>query len=252
VPESPQVDDELLDVEAVAARLGVGPITIYRWCRDGRLRCLKPGKAWRIRRADLEAFLQQSHRPQTLRGHLDRFLTVPDQVLTVAEDAALLTQFDAAFFQVGATRDALLVKVYDRRAVSHAALQTGLQQHGLVSEELERQGRFRWCPETSLAGGVASLQQILTEEIAPEQPIWAIFNWPSVGDMAAKLHQQETLAALMVTHARLVVSTGVVEPEPDAWPPLTEQWQLLGSLRGLIRYARTGLLLSRVVNLPVS
>jgi len=68
--------------------------------------------------------------------------------------------------------------------------------------------------------------------------------------MEVKLRQQATLAALIATHPRLVVSTGVVEPEPDAWPPLREQWQLLGSLQGLIRLARSGLLLSRVVKLP--
>src|SRR4051794_2653837 len=214
VPEITEFDDALLDVEAVASRLDVGPVTIHRWCRDGRLRCLKPGKSWRIRRADLDAFLQQSQPPQTLRGHLERFLTAPDQVLTVAEDAALLTQFDAAFFQVGAARDALLVKFYDRRAVSHTAQRAALQQHGLDVDGLDRQGRFRWCPEMSLESGAVSLQQILNEEIAAEQPIWAMFNWPSVGDMGAKLRQQQTLAALMSTHPRLVVCTGVVEPEP--------------------------------------
>jgi excisionase family DNA binding protein len=252
VPEITEFDEALLDVEAVAARLAVGSITIHRWCRDGRLRCLKPGKSWRIRRSDLDAFLMRSQQPQTLRGHLERFLTVPDQVLTVAEDAALLTQFDAAFFQAGAARDALLVKFYDRRAVSHAVQRAALQQHGLDIDGLDRQGRFRWCPETSLQGGVDSLQHILSEEMDAEQPLWAMFNWPSVGDMGAKLHQQETLAALISNHPRLVVCTGVVEPEPDAWPPIHEQWQLLDFLRGLIRYARTGLLLSRVVKLAVS
>ena len=250
MPEIPDADDALLDVEAVARRLDVGPITVYRWCRKGRLRCLKPGKSWRIRRADLDAFLQQSHRPQTMTGHLDRFLMVPDHVLTVVEDAALLTQFDAAFFQVGVTRDALLVKFYDRQATSRSAQQASLRQHGLDCAGLEQRGRFRWCPETSLEDGVASLQQIVTEANVVGQLVWAIFDWPSVGDMEAKLRQQETLAALIATHPRLVVSTGVVEPEPDAWPPIREQWQLLRCLQGLIRYARTGLLLSRVVKLP--
>jgi excisionase family DNA binding protein len=250
VPRNAGTDNDLLSVGDVARRFDVQPITVYRWCREGRLRCLKPGKSWRIRRSDLDAFLLQSQRPQTLQGHLERFLTVPDQVLTVAEDPALLTQFDAAFFQAGAARDARLVKFYDRRAVSHSVQRAALQQHGLDMDSLDRQGRFRWCPETSLEGGVASLRQILTEDIAAEQPVWVNFDWPSVGDMEAKLRQQESLAALISNHPRLVVSTGVVEPEPDAWPPIQEQWQLLGSLRGLIRYAHTGLLLSRVVKLP--
>jgi excisionase family DNA binding protein len=239
-------ENDLLDVEAVARQLDVGPITVYRWCRDGRLRCLKPGKSWRIRRTDLDAFLQQSARPHTLAEHLDRFLTVPDQILTVTEDAGLLARFDAAFFQVGAARDALLVKFYDRRAMSHSGLQASLRQHGLDVDGLEKRKRLRWSPETSLEDAVISLQRILGEE-REEQPIWAAFNWPSVGEMEAKLHQQEILSAIVATHPQLVISTGVVEPEPDAWPSLSEQWQLLSSLQGLIRYARSGLLLSRVV-----
>ena len=59
-------------------------------------------------------------------------------------------------------------------------------------------------PETSLEGGVASLRQTVTEEITAEQPIWAIFDWPNVGDMEAKLRQQETLSAFIASHPRLV------------------------------------------------
>jgi hypothetical protein len=50
---------------------------------------------------------------------------IPDQVLTVAEDAALLTLFDATFFQVGTARNALLIKYYDLRATSRSALRAG-------------------------------------------------------------------------------------------------------------------------------
>ena len=45
MPDIPDADDEPLHVEAVARRLDVGPITDYRCCRDGRLRCLKPDKS---------------------------------------------------------------------------------------------------------------------------------------------------------------------------------------------------------------
>jgi hypothetical protein len=212
---------------------------------------MKPGKAWRIRRTDLEAFLQESHRLNTLQGHLERFLTVPDQVLTVAEDAALLTQFDAAFFQVGEAHGGLMVKFYDPRATSRALLQAGLQQHGLDVASLEANGRLRWSPAKTMEAGVASLEHILGEE-GGDPPIWAIFDWPSVGEMEGKLRQQTMVAELVAAHPRLVVSTGVVEPEPDAWPPLADQWQLLSSLRGLIRFARAGLLLSRVAKPVVS
>jgi hypothetical protein len=160
-------------------------------------------------------------------------------------------QFDAAFFQVGTRHDAVLVKFYDPRTTSRSAVQASMQRHGLDVEELDAIGRLRLRAEISLEAAVASLQQIESEEPG-ETPIWALFNWPSVGEMEAKLQQQVMLANLIKTHPRLVVSTGVVEPEPVAWPPLAEQWQLLGSLRGLIRLARASLLLSRVVRLPPS
>ena len=251
MPEPPRTTLEFLSAETVAHQLDVKPVTIYRWCRDGRLRCLKLGKSWRIRQSDLDAFLRQSEGPETLTGHLDRFLMTPDQLLTVAEDADLLMQFDAAFFRIGTRHDAVLIKFYDPQTTSRSALQAGLQRHGLGVEALQASGRLRWCAETSLEAAVASLQQIESEERG-ETPIWALFNWPSVGEMEAKLRQQVMLADLIKTHPRLVVSTGVVEPEPAAWPPLAEQWQLLGSLRGLIRFARASLLLSRVVRLPPS
>jgi excisionase family DNA binding protein len=57
-------DDALLSTEAVARHLGVERVTVYRWYRTERLPCLKPGKAWRIRRAALEAFLRHAERPQ--------------------------------------------------------------------------------------------------------------------------------------------------------------------------------------------
>ena len=247
MPRNAGTDNDLLSVDDVARRFDVQPITVYRWCREGRLRCLKPGKSWRIQRSDLDVFLQQSNRPTTLTEHLDRFLTVPDHLLTVAEDATLLTQFDAAFFRVGAERDGLLFKFYNPRAMSRSALQVGLREHGLDVDELEDGGRLRLCPVTTLRGGVALLEQIVSEEPPTERPVWAVFDWPSVGEMAAKLQQQQALAELITTHPGLVVTTGVVEPEPDAWPRLDEQWHLLSSLRGLIRFARAGLLLSRVV-----
>lgn len=235
-----------LSVEAVARQLDVQPITVYRWCRTGRLRCFKPGKAWRIRQTDLDDFLRHSRTPHTFTDYLDQFLTIPDQVLAVAEDAALQQAYDAAFFQTGLRHDALLVKCYDQRATSRAALQAGLQQHGLDVARLERRGALLWRPVSSLEDGVRAVEQIVMDERGDE-PIWAAFDWPSVGDMEAKLAQQARLAHLIETYPRLVVSTVVVEPEPEAWPPLAEQWQLLGSLRGLIRFARSGLLLSRIV-----
>src|SRR5919107_2457385 len=98
---STRLGEELLSADDVAQYLELEPVTIYRWCRDGRLPCMKLGKVWRIRRGALEAFLRQAEQPRTLTAHLGAFLAVPDQVLAVAEDAALLTRLDAAFLQVG-------------------------------------------------------------------------------------------------------------------------------------------------------
>ena len=56
---------DILSVEEVAEYLGVGVVTIYRWCREGRLPCLKMGKFWRIRREALEDFLKRRERSAT-------------------------------------------------------------------------------------------------------------------------------------------------------------------------------------------
>ncbi len=70
------MSDDLLDVEEVAEYLGVGQVTVYRWCREGRLSCLKVGKSWRIRRDALDDFLRGSKSPSLLTEELRSFLTV--------------------------------------------------------------------------------------------------------------------------------------------------------------------------------
>ena len=240
------MSNDLLGVEEVARLLGVESVTIYRWCRQGRLPCLKPGKAWRIRRSALEAFLRQAERPRTLPAHLSAFLTLPDQVLALAEDAALLTRLDAVFFQVAEARDAAMLKVYDPTVARRRALREGYRQYGLDIDGLEAAGRFRWCPEREPADGVTTLRQLLAEEGGTARPLWVSFNWGLGVGLAAALRQQAELADLVAAH-QLVVMTGVVEPAAKEWPAAEEQWKLLSSLRGVIRFAQAGLILSRVV-----
>jgi excisionase family DNA binding protein len=110
---SSRVDQELLSADDVAQYLKLEPVTIYRWCRDGRLPCMKLGKVWRIRHSALDAFLRQAEQPRTLVAHLGAFLELPDQVLAVPENADLLTRLDAAFLQVGKSRGGRLVKLYE-------------------------------------------------------------------------------------------------------------------------------------------
>lgn len=50
------MSEELLTVEAVARRLQLHPKTVLRLIRDGRLRGTRIGKAYRVQRADLDAF----------------------------------------------------------------------------------------------------------------------------------------------------------------------------------------------------
>ena len=95
---------ELLAVTDVAGMIGVKATTVYRWCKEGKLPCLKIGKHWRIRWEALEDFLRESEHPRTLVGQLDSFLRVPDNVLVIAQNIDILRRMDAAFFQVGEAR----------------------------------------------------------------------------------------------------------------------------------------------------
>ncbi|MFN2556945.1 MAG: helix-turn-helix domain-containing protein [Nitriliruptorales bacterium] len=50
--------DQLLTVSEVAADLRVSNMTVYRLIRGGQLPALRVGRNYRIRRADLEAYLR--------------------------------------------------------------------------------------------------------------------------------------------------------------------------------------------------
>ena len=52
--------ERLLSAEEVAAYLGVERTTVWRWCREGRVPCLKVGRQWRVRRGDLEDLLKEA------------------------------------------------------------------------------------------------------------------------------------------------------------------------------------------------
>jgi len=56
-----KTDQEWLSVQEVADYLGVARPTIYRWAKESRIRIYKLAKGVaRVRRQDLEAFLQQA------------------------------------------------------------------------------------------------------------------------------------------------------------------------------------------------
>src|ERR687898_2183 len=115
-------EKELLSAEDVAALMGIKESTVWRWCREGRLPCLKVSKHWRIRREALENFLEQSERSTTLVGQLSSFLQVPDNVLAIAQNIDILHRLDAAFFRVGEAEEGLLVKFYGGEVYSEDEL----------------------------------------------------------------------------------------------------------------------------------
>ncbi len=39
---------------------GVKTTTVYRWCKEGRIPCLKIGKHWRVRREELADFPKEA------------------------------------------------------------------------------------------------------------------------------------------------------------------------------------------------
>src|SRR5829696_3239209 len=133
---------ELLGAEEVAALLGVKETTVWRWCREGNLPCLKVGKHWRVRREALESFLKQQERSSTLVGQLGSFLQVPDNVLAIAQNVDILHRLDAAFFRVGEARGGLLAKFHGGEAYSEDELRTEFEKNGLEVGRLEREGRF--------------------------------------------------------------------------------------------------------------
>jgi excisionase family DNA binding protein len=96
-------ETELLAATEVAELIGIKETTIYRWCKEGKLPCLKVGKHWRIRREALEDFLRESERPRTLVGQLSSFLREPDSVLAIAQniDSTVWTRPSSGLVRLG-------------------------------------------------------------------------------------------------------------------------------------------------------
>src|SRR5215217_1445543 len=148
-----QLEKDLLGANDVAELLGVKESTVWRWCREGNLPCLKVGKYWRVRREALEDFLRRSERPTTLVGQLSSFLQVPDNVLAIAQNREFLHRLDAAFFQVGEAQGGVLVKFYGGEDVPADELRAEFERNGLEVGRLEQEGRFLMRPETDPLGG---------------------------------------------------------------------------------------------------
>jgi excisionase family DNA binding protein len=241
----------LLRAEDVAQLMGVKETTVWRWCREGNLPCLKVGKHWRVRPEALEDFLRRSERSTTLVGQLNSFLQVPDNVLVIAQDLEILHRLDAAFFLVGEARDGLLVKFYGGEVTSEDELRADFERNGLDVSHLEREGRFLMRPEEDPASERGDeLGRLLDEEGGERRTVWASFDWVKPVELEMALEQQQRLTEL-VDARHLVVKTAAIEEAIEEWPASALR-RVQSSHSGIIFASESGLSLSRATPMPTS
>jgi excisionase family DNA binding protein len=245
-------EKELLGAEDVAELIGVKETTVYRWCKQGKLPCLKVGKHWRIRREALEDFLRQSERPRTLVGQLSSFLRVPDSVLAIAQNIDILHRLDAAFFRVGEARGGLLVKFYAGEKHSEEELLSDFEQNGLEALRLKREGRLLMRAEEEPLGGTRGEQlgRLIEEEGSEGGTVWASFDWVNPVELETTLEQQKRLTKL-VDARQLVVKTAAIEEALDEWPA-SQLRRVQSAHSAIILASEDGLSLSRATPMPPS
>jgi excisionase family DNA binding protein len=243
-------EKELLAAADVAGMIGVKETTVYRWCKEGKLPCLKIGKHWRIRRGGLENFLKESERPRTLVGQLDSFLRVPDSVLVIAQNIDILQRLDAAFFRVGEARGGLLVKFYAGEEHSEGELLLDFEQNGLQAGRLKREGRLLMRAEEEPLGGSRGEQlgRLIEEEGGEGRTVWASFNWVKPVELETALEQQRRLTEL-VDARQLVVKTAAIEEALVEWPA-SQLRRVQSAHSAIILASEEGLSLSRATPMP--
>ena len=245
-------ETELLGAEEVAGLVGVKETTVYKWCKEGKLPCLKVGKHWRVRRGDLEDFLKRSQHQVTLAGRLDSFLQVPDSVLAIAQNIDILHRIDAAFFRVGESRGGLLVKFHGGEDNPEEYLLASLEQNGLEASRLKREGRLLMREEEGPLGDRRgeALAQLLEEESEKGRTVWASFNWVRPVDLQTAFEQQKRLTELVDTR-QFVLKTAALEETIDEWPSSMLR-QVQSSHSAIILASEGGLSLSRATPMPPS
>ena len=248
---------ELLGVEEVAHVLGVGQVTVWRWCRDGSLPCAKIGRKWRVRRSALDDFVRRSERSRTLTGQLRNFVEVPDNVLAVAQDAELMHKLDVAYLRIGEARYGVMVKyqIEDERMPSLDDLRAELRESGMDVERLEDEGRLRLLADAGERGRrVEDVRRLVAETFGEEggeggRTMWINFNWDLSMGMEDALRQQADLSRLVEEGPNLVVMTTVLEEEMDGWPGSELRRAQVAHL-GTVWLSRLGVAMSRVLPPP--
>ena len=245
-------ETELLGAEEVAELVGVKATTVYKWCKEGKLPCLKIGKRWRIRREALEDFLKRSEHSVTLAGQLGSFLREPDNVLAIAQNTDILHRLDAAFFRVGEARGGLLVKFYAGEEYSEEELLADFEENGLQAGRLKREGRLLMRAEEEPLGRTRAdqLERLIGEEGGEGSTVWASFNWVRPVELETALEQQEQLTAL-VDASQLVIKTAAIEEAIDEWMP-SELRRVQSAHSAIILASEEGLALSRATPMPLS
>jgi excisionase family DNA binding protein len=245
-------ETELLGAEEVAGLVGVKETTVYKWCKEGKLPCLKVGKHWRVRRGDLEDFLKRSQHQVTLAGQLDSFLQVPDSVLAIAQNIDILHRIDAAFFRVGESRGGLLVKFHGGEDNPEEYLLASFEQNGFEASRLKREGRLLMREEEGPLGDRRgdALARLLEEEGEKGRTVWASFNWVRQVDLQTAFEQQERLTELVDTR-QLVLKTAALEETMDEWPSSMLR-RVQSSHSAIILASEDGLSLSRATPMPPS
>jgi excisionase family DNA binding protein len=245
-------EKELLAAAYVAELIGVEESTVYRWCGEGKLPCLKIGDHWRIRRGVLEDFLKESGRPRTLVGQLDSFLRVPDSVLAIAQNIDILHRLDAAFFRVGEARGGLLVKFYAGEEHSEGELLSDFEENGLQAGHLKREGRLLMRAEEEPLSGSRwrQLGHLIEEKGGFGHTVWASFDWVKPLELETALEQQRQLSEL-VEARRLVVKTAAIEEAIEEWT--ASQLRRVRSVHSaLILASEEDLLLGHATPMPPS
>jgi|SRR5215208_492852 excisionase family DNA binding protein len=245
-------ETELLAATDVAKLVGVKETTVYKWCKEGKLPCLKVGKHWRIRREALEDFLRESERPRTLVGQLDSFLRVPDNVLAIAQTVDILHRLDAAFFRVGEARDGLLVKFFAGEEHPEEELLSDFEENGLEARRLKREGRLLMRAEEEPLGGTRDEQlgRLIEEEGDEGMTVWVSFNWVKPVELETTLEQQKRLSEL-VDASQLVVKTAAIEEALDEWPA-SQLRRVQSTHSAIILASEEELSLSRATPMPPS
>jgi excisionase family DNA binding protein len=237
---------DLLEAEEVASYLGINPVTVYRWCRDGRLPCLRIGRYWRIRREALEDFLRQSEKPTTLLGHLRSFLRVPDNLIAIAQNTYRLHQLDAAFFMLGEARGGKLVKFYGGEKASVESLRSDFESWGLEAGRLEEQGILHLVADEDPADRESQLMRFLEDDSDTGNTLWASFDWSEGVSLEKALEQQAAISD--IASRNLVVKTAALEEAIDSWPPaILRRAQVVHS--GQIWLSEAGVSVSRAAPL---